>query len=62
MARPLNLLLLWTPLPGDSAEIESRWGRDFSHPSRPALGPWCCLDHPLLLAQEVKEGVKLYLF
>jgi hypothetical protein len=19
--------------------IESRWGRDFSHPSRPALGP-----------------------
>jgi hypothetical protein len=23
----------------DGPEIESRWGRDFSHPSRPALGP-----------------------
>jgi hypothetical protein len=23
----------------DCPEIESRWGRDFSHPSRPALGP-----------------------
>ena len=23
----------------DGAGIESRWGRDFSHPSRPALGP-----------------------
>jgi hypothetical protein len=23
----------------DGPEIESRWGRDFQHPSRPALGP-----------------------
>ena len=23
----------------DSRGIESRWGRDFPHPSRPALGP-----------------------
>ena len=23
----------------DGPRIESRWGRDFSHPSRPALGP-----------------------
>jgi hypothetical protein len=23
----------------DGLEIESRWGRDFSHTSRPALGP-----------------------
>jgi hypothetical protein len=23
----------------DDAEIESRWGRDFPHPSRPALRP-----------------------
>jgi hypothetical protein len=23
----------------DGAGIESRWGRDFPHPSRPALGP-----------------------
>ena len=23
----------------DCPGIESRWGRDFSHPSRPALGP-----------------------
>jgi len=60
MDRPLNLLLLWTLL-GDSAEIESRWGQDFSHPSRPALGPECVLDHPLLSSSEVKERVNLYL-
>jgi hypothetical protein len=23
----------------DGTVIESRWGRDFPHPSRPALGP-----------------------
>jgi len=23
----------------DGPEIESRWGRDFPHPSRPAVGP-----------------------
>ena len=23
----------------DGPGIESRWGRDFAHPSRPALGP-----------------------
>jgi hypothetical protein len=23
----------------DGPEIESRWGRDFPHPSKPALGP-----------------------
>ena len=23
----------------DGPGIEARWGRDFSHPSRPALGP-----------------------
>ena len=23
----------------DGPEIESRWGRDFPHPSRPVLGP-----------------------
>ena len=26
----------------DSPEIESQWGRDFLHPSRPALGPTSC--------------------
>ena len=28
----------------DDPGIESRWGRDFSHQSRPALGP----THPLV--------------
>jgi hypothetical protein len=28
----------------DGPGIESRWGRDFLHPSRPALGP---TEHPV---------------
>ena len=28
-----------TPYGLDGPEIESLWGRDFPHPSRPALGP-----------------------
>jgi hypothetical protein len=38
----------------DGPGIESRWGRDFSHPSRPA--------HPPSSSARVKERVQLYLY
>jgi len=57
--------------------IEFRWGRDFPHPSRPALGPtqhpipWVTGlfrrqsypgEPPTLSSAEVKERVQLYLY
>jgi hypothetical protein len=59
----------------DGPGIESRWGRNFPHPSRPALGPtqppiqWVPrvkrsgggVDHPPPSSAEVKERVELYL-
>jgi len=56
--------------------IESRWGRDFPHPSRPAVGPtqppiqWVPgikrpgrdFDHPPPSSAEGKEKVELYLY
>jgi hypothetical protein len=45
----------------DTAGFESRSARDFSHTSRPALGPECVLDHPPFSSSGVKERVKLYL-
>jgi hypothetical protein len=44
--------------------IESRWGRDFSQPSRPAMGVkrlWRGVDHPPPSSARVKERVELYL-
>jgi hypothetical protein len=59
----------------DGPGIESRWGRDFPHLSRPALGsthppiqgvsgvkrPGRGVDHPPPSSAEVKEIVELYL-
>jgi len=47
--------------------IESQWGRDFPHLSRPALGPTqqrpgCGVDHPPPSSAEVKGRVELYLY
>jgi hypothetical protein len=62
----------------DGPRIESKWGRDFPHRSRPALGPtkppaqWVSfpelkrpgrgLDHPSPSSAKVKERAKLYLY
>jgi len=58
----------------DGPGIESRWGRDFPHPSRPVAGPWYRVsfpgvkrpgrgvDHPSPSNAAVKERVELYLF
>ena len=39
----------------DGAEIESRWGRNFPHPSRPILVP---TQPPVQLAPGLSRGVK----
>jgi hypothetical protein len=67
-----TLLKLFFFLSNDcvSLRIESRWGRDFWHPSRPALGltqppvQWIPgkVDHPPPSSTEVKERVQLYLY
>ena len=36
---PVSVVVIATDYGLDSPEIESRWGRDFPHLSRPALGP-----------------------
>ena len=57
----------------DGTGIESRWGQDFSHPSRPALGPtqppvqWVkrpgrFADHPRPSKRRGHERVGLYLY
>ena len=59
----------------DGPGIESRWGRDFPHPSRPALGPTmgtgsfpgvkrpgCGADHPPPSKFRGHERVGLYLY
>jgi hypothetical protein len=61
----------------DGSGIESQLGRDFSHPSRQALGPthlpiqwiptllpgcWSYVKHAIPSSAEVKERVELFLF
>jgi hypothetical protein len=53
----------------DSPGVELRWGRDVTHPSRPAQGsfsgvkqPERGVDHPPQSNAEVKERVELYLY
>ena len=62
----------------DGPGMESRWGRDFPHPSRPFLGPtqppvqWVSfpgvkrpgrgVDHPPPSCAEVKGRIELYLY
>jgi hypothetical protein len=61
----------------DGSGIDSRWGRDFPHPSRPAhlasytrgtrflpevKRPERGVDRPPLSSAEVKERVELYIY
>jgi hypothetical protein len=72
----VSLVGIATPYWMDGQGIESRWRRDFSHPSRRALGPtqssikcvpgikrlWRGVNHSPPPKAEVKEREELYLY